>query len=246
MGLSMLLMTMSSAVGAASVQIFAAASLQTALVDVLKGYDGQVGVSWASSSMLARQIAMGAPAGLFLSANDEWMDWLEERSAINPQSRTSLVGNQLVLFAKRDVGFDYSSDMSIPKILQNASDHGKLAIGAPDHVPVGLYARQALQTMGLWDKLKTQLVPAENAPAVVRLVHYGVASIGIAYATDIKGRKDVRLLASIDPTTHKDIVYSMALTTHSDETMKRLYDYLRSEKAQKIFISHGFLPGDPS
>ena len=166
--------------------ILAAASSAHAIDEVIglfeAGPEDRVVASYAGTSALARQIESGAPADIFLAANTAWMDHVEALGLIEPGSRQPLAGNRLVFVTgKSDMApFEPSPSLDFGALLAG----GRLAIGNPDHVPAGIYARQALETLGLWPEAKDRLAPTADVRAALALVARGEAPLGIVYATD--------------------------------------------------------------
>ncbi|TAN56029.1 MAG: molybdate ABC transporter substrate-binding protein, partial [Rhodospirillales bacterium] len=197
-----------------SVTVFAAASTTNALDEIgalfaAKGL-GNIRPSYASSSTLAKQIEQGAPAHLFVSADLKWADYLAERKLLNPDFRINLLGNRLVLIAPADaktpqITLDKTTDLAA--LLGN----GRLAVGDPDHVPVGLYAKQALQGMKQWERLEPRLARASSVRAALALVERGEAPLGIVYSTDAAVAKNVKVVAAFPESLHETILYPFAL-----------------------------------
>lgn len=223
------------------VLIFAAASLQTALEDMKPQLasvaGGPVDVSYAASSALARQIEAGAPADLFISADLEWMDYLQERNAIRRESRVNLLGNSLVLVAP--VGDVPALSIAPGFRLAEALGVGRLAIADPA-VPAGRYGRAALTSLGVWDSVADRLAPAENVRAALLLVSRREAPLGVVYRTDAAADPAVAIVDTFPPTSHPPIVYPAALLPAADARANVIFDFLRSEPASAVFARHGF------
>lgn len=226
------------------VTVFAAASLTDALQEIARAYHAATGVqvrlSFAASSTLARQIEAGAPADIFASANERWMDELARKDLIEPDSRTSPIANRLVLIAPGggpdEVELGRDTDLAA---LLGAD--GRLAVGDPDHVPAGLYARQALQALGQWDRLAPRLARADNTRAALALVERGEAPLGIVYATDAAITPRVRVIAIFPADSHAPISYPFALVKGSDNADARaFFRYLTGAEAGAIFARFGF------
>ncbi len=223
--------------------VYAAASLSRALDEVLDAF-GQthaapVSANYASSSTLARQIAQGAPADLYLSANLQWMDYLADAGLLANDSRHTLLGNQLVLVTADD------SNLAAIKLTPNwdlAASLGdsRLAVGDPDHVPAGRYAMEALQWLGLWPVAEPRLARANNVRGALALVERGEAPLGIVYASDAIGAK-VRVLGHFEPQSHSPIDYPVAIVRDADSPDARaLLAFLQTPAAASIFRRHGF------
>lgn len=234
----------SAADEARSVLVFAAASLTDVLNDLGRAFTEQshVGVksSFAASSALAKQIEAGAPADVFFSADLEWVDYLDQRKLLRSGSRRDVVTNRLVLIAPADSkvsvkiapGFD----------LVRALGGGRLATGDPDSVPVGKYARAALEKLGLWERVSSRIVRAENVRAALAFVARGEAPLGIVYRTDALAEKRVRIVDVFPQDSHPPITYPIAVTTRAGPEAQRFVDFVTGEAARQIFSKYGFQP----
>jgi molybdate transport system substrate-binding protein len=223
--------------------VLAASSLQGAIEEVAdawaeQGHPRPV-LSFAASSALARQVESGAPADIFVSADEEWMDTLAEDGFVQGERR-DLLGNRLVLVAPP--ASTIAVDLDDPTGLLRALPPGsRIAMGDPEAVPAGKYGRAAFESLGLWPALKDRIAPAENVRAALALVEAGEAPLGVVYETDALASAKVKVVAVIPPESHPKIVYPAALLakTPSDET-KALYDFLAGNEAREIFARHGF------
>lgn len=225
------------------VTIFAAASTTTAINEIAAVYEdlglGAVRPVFAASSTLAKQIARGAPADLFLSANVAWMDYLEERDHLVASSRGDLLGNRLVLIAlkERPLSIDIEAGFDLAGVLGG----GRLAMGDPEHVPAGIYAKAALETLDAWDGLNGHTAHTANVRAAMALVERGAAAAGIVYASDAAISSKVATVGSFPSHSHPPIVYPLAIVT--DQTRRAVTafrDFLRGPEAQEIFARSGF------
>jgi molybdate transport system substrate-binding protein len=230
------------------VTVFAAASTTDALQAVLAAFrtarpETSVRASFAASSTLAKQIARGAPADLYLSANTGWMDYLEKHGRIAPDSRMDLLGNRLVLIAPK--GADLPARI---EALPQALGDRRLAIGDPAHVPAGIYARKALKTLGIWAELRGRRAYAADVRAALALVGRGEAAAGIVYATDARISDAVQAVATLPADSHPPIAYPLARVQGADSAdVRALYRFLRGERARAIFREHGFaVPSAPA
>jgi molybdate transport system substrate-binding protein len=230
--------------------VFAAASLQDALRalepawrEAAKG-NPPLRFSFAASSALARQIAQGAPADLFASADEPWMDWLAERGLIEPASRVSPIGNALVLIGPTD-----RAPPSEPTLARGGTDlrrllgeGGRMAVGDPAHVPAGRYARAALEWLGQWEALAPRLARADNVRAALLLVERGEAPLGIVYATDAAASRTVRVLGTFPPASHPPIAYPFALTKAAagDARARALLAFLTGPASAATWRRFGF------
>ncbi len=222
--------------------VFAAASLQTALDEACRQWQGQTGqkisVSYAASGPLAKQIEAGAPADLFIAADLAWMDFLAARMAIHPESRVNLLRNDLVLVAPKSYPGTVvlSRDLDLLALLKD----GRLAMGDPDSVPAGTYGRAALTSLGLYAKIEGRLARAESVRAALALVSRGEAPFGIVYASDAVADTGVRVVAMFAEASHPPIVYPAALTRTGDPEAGAFLRWLATPAAQAIFVRFGF------
>lgn len=233
-----------------SVYIYAAASLGDALDAAIARYEARRAVDivpvYAASSTAARQIANGAPAELYFSANERWMDWLGEQG-ITLTGRGDLLHNQLVLIAPRDGDTRPITLGAGNALAARLGDGRRLAMGDPAHVPAGIYARQALQSLGEWQALEPRLARADNVRAALALVERGEAPLGIVYQTDARASDRVRALATFPADSHTPITYPLALVGESPSDAARDFrDWLASEQALAIFKDFGFATTKPS
>lgn len=234
------------AVAADNITVFAAASLTNAMQDIASQYQKEKGVtvvsSFASSSTLARQLEQGAPADLFISADQQWMDDAVAKKSVITRTRYTLLGNDLVLIAPRSaaakaVTLDPQTDW---KTLLHGE---RLAVGDPDHVPAGIYAKEALQKLGAWDGVAPALAPANNVRAALALVERNETPYGIVYGSDAVASDKVQVVGRFPATSHKPVEYPMAIVNdHDTATVKAFYDYLKGPQAAAIFKHYGFTP----
>ena len=223
--------------------VLAAASLQDALEAVAAQWTGQGHpppvLSFAATSALARQIESGAPADLFISADEKWMDEVEAKGMIRAGTRMDLLGNSLVLVAPANSEVQIAIADGFP--LAAALGTGRLAMADPDAVPAGRYGKEALTTVGVWDAVADKVAPAENVRAALTLVGRGEAPLGVVYATDARADPKVRLVASFPEASHTPIRYPVAVlksANHNDAAAFRAY--LSSPEAGEIFHRYGF------
>lgn len=222
-------------------RIFAAASLQTALTRIAAAYRGSGGplrLSFGASSAMARQIAQGAPADLFISADEEWMDWLAQRRLIATGTRRNILSNRLVLIAPKSSTVSLKIAPGMP--LAAALGGGRLAIADPVSVPAGKYGKAALTKLGVWDSVAGRLAPAENVRAALAYVARGETPLGIVYATDAHAEPKVRVVGTFPQATHPRILYPAALTRASPAG-RAVLDYLSGPRAMAVFAAEGFL-----
>lgn len=217
--------------------VLAAASLQEALSEVAEAWAGQGHpppvLSFAGTSALARQVEQGAPADLFVSADEEWMDALERQGLLRSGTRADLLSNRLVLIAPVASRATGLADLG----------EGRLALADPDAVPAGRYARSALEYLGTWGSVSARIAPAENVRAALALVERGEAPLGIVYATDALASDKVRVVEALPAASHPPIRYPLAIlaaSAHPDAAALRAF--LTSPEAAEIFARHGFGP----
>lgn len=227
-----------------NITVFAASSLTNALNDIAAKYQQETGVkttlSFASSSALARQVALGAPANIYLSANEKWMDYVEQQGAVIDNSRVDVLKNSLVMVAPTDYPQNNIS-LSASWDLSKALDGTRLAVGNPDNVPAGRYAKQSLEFMHLWKQAEPLLARANNVRSALVLVERGEAKLGIVYKTDAEISKKVKIVATFPEDSHKPITYPMALVKGNDTpAAKAFYQYLQHDEAKAIFKQYGF------
>jgi molybdate transport system substrate-binding protein len=222
--------------------VLAAASLQesmTAAADAwaTRGHPKPV-IAFAASSALARQIEAGAPADLFASADEEWMNELAAKQRIVPATRTDFLGNRLVVVAAANSKTRMPSrGAALAKLLAA----GPLAMADPDSVPAGKYGKAALVRLGAWDAVSPHVVRAENVRAALALVERGAAPFGIVYETDARASRMVRIAGVFPESSHAPIVYSLAriagATNPEGEVFRR---FLVSREGKAIFVRYGF------
>ncbi|MBS0469992.1 MAG: molybdate ABC transporter substrate-binding protein [Proteobacteria bacterium] len=227
---------------AADVVVFAAASLTDALGDVGKAYKAKTGkdvvFSFAASSALARQIESSSGADMFMSADLDWMDYLDNRGLIAHDTRTNLLGNRLVLIAPSDSNIAVRIAPHFD--LLGALNGGRLSVADPDSVPAGKYARTALTTLGVWNNVVNHLVNAENVRVALAYVARAEAPLGIVYATDAYSDKHVRIVGSFPDSSHPPIVYPVALTRDARPEAKAFLVFLSDSEARATFEKNGF------
>lgn len=215
--------------------VLAASSLQDALTEAGEAWaaDGHAApaFSFAATSALARQVEQGAPADLFLSADEAWMDRVEQRGRLRVGSRTEWLGNRLVLVAGKDGTVRSLADLG----------QGHLALADPKAVPAGKYAKAALQNLGVWDAVERRVVPAENVRAALALVERGEASLGLVYATDAAASDGVDVVRELPAASHPPIRYTAAILAASDHPdAEGFLAFLQSGEARETFAAHGF------
>lgn len=241
--LSALALILSAEAALADVTVFAAASLKTALDEVAADWTETTGtkvtLSYGGTPALAKQIAEGAPADIFLSASVAWMDDLQDKALIQPDSRRDLLGNSLILVGavgEAPVAIDGSLDLA------GLLGGGKLSMALVDAVPAGQYGKEALENLGLWAAVEPSVVQSENVRAALQLVALGEAPLGIVYASDAVAEPGVAVLGTFPADSHKPIVYPGALTVTAEREAAAFLDHLSSPAAQEVFRANGFVP----
>jgi molybdate transport system substrate-binding protein len=223
--------------------VFAAASLTNVLGEIAPAWEKASGVSvklsFAASSVLARQIEAGGTADVFISADQEWMDYLQTRDLIDRSSRRNLVGNRLVLIAPADSKIELKIARGFR--LADALAGGRLATGDPDTVPVGRYARSALTTLGVWDEVADRLVRADNVRSAMLFVARGEVPLGIVYATDAAVDPKVRIIDTFPADTHAPITYPAAATRGAKPEATAFVVFLKGDEARVAWRKFGFV-----
>jgi molybdate transport system substrate-binding protein len=222
------------------VLVFAAASLKTALDEIAAAWAASSGkrasISYAGSNTLAKQIEAGAPAAIFISADLDWMDYLDRKGLIRPETRTNLLGNSLVLIAPKDE----AKSVEIGPGLADRISGGRLAVSDVNAVPAGRYGKAALEKLGAWAGVKDRMAQAESVRAALLLVSRGEAPLGVVYRTDAVADPNVAIVATFPPDSHPPIVYPAALTKVASPDAADWLAFLRSGTARIAFEKQGF------
>jgi molybdate transport system substrate-binding protein len=222
--------------------VFAASSTTKPLQEIISIYNrekpgNKIIASFASSSALARQIENGAPAAVFLSANPEWMDYLNQKNLIDAKSRKNFLGNSLVIVANKNEkikikmakGFNFTNSFS-----------GKIALADPQHVPAGIYARQGLEYFGWWKTIEAKIVATMDVKAALNLVEKDECPVGIVYASDTKFSENIKIIGRFPEESHEPVIYPVALLKNSPAAARDFFNFLFSKKAEQIFLNNGF------
>jgi molybdate transport system substrate-binding protein len=224
--------------------MFAAASLTDAMKDVsalwVKAGHPPPSLSFGASSTLARQIEEGAPAALFASADEKWMDYLAQKNLIAADTRKDLLGNDLVLVVPADkpIHVTIGPDFDLLGLL---GANGRLATGDPAHVPAGIYAEQALKKLGWWDKVAPHLARTADVRAALLLVERGEAPAGIVYSTDAAVSKAVMVAGTFPASSHDPVSYPFAVVkSHDTPEARALLTFLEGPQARAVFVQRGF------
>mgnify|MGYP003677136951 CR=1 FL=1 len=233
--------------GPPPIDLFAAASLREVLDALAADYLTQTGrtvrITYAGSAQLARQIDQGAPADLFVAADEAWMDWLDARGRVERATRRRVAGNTLVLIAPvgtDDAPVDLGSDVALDERLGD----GRLAV-ADATVPAGRYGRQALTRLGLWTGVEHRLAPGDSVRAALALVARGEVPLGVVYATDARAEPRVRVVATFPAGSHAPIVYPAARLRRSQgggdaAAAQAVLDRMSGADGQAVFQRFGF------
>jgi molybdate transport system substrate-binding protein len=227
--------------------VFAAASLTDSLREIASAYEQEHGTkisfNLAASSFLARQIEEGAPADIFLSADEAKMDALEQRGRIINDTRQTLLGNSLVIVTARDSALSIHSpdDLLRPEVKQ-------LALADPKAVPAGIYSRLYFEKIGIWNQIAPKVIPTANVRAALAAVESGNVEAGMVYSTDAGISKQVKVAYEVPPADSPKIRYPVAVIKDSEhlESAKQFLTYLRSGKASAIFRHYGFVVLPPA
>ena len=236
-----LLFFVSPARAQASLTVFAASSLTDSMKAVAAAYQAKTGtkvtLSFGGSNTLAQQIEQGASADLFMSADSDWMDFLQKNNRIANDTRRNLLGNRLVL-----IGGSQSKPLAIaPKFdLAGALGGSRLALADPNSVPAGKYGKAALTALGVWDSVADKLAPAENVRVALEYVSRGESPYGIVYETDARVDSGVHVVGAFPENTHPPIVYPVALTKNAAPAAKDFLAYLSGPESKAIFEKAGF------
>ncbi|MGC8660423.1 MAG: molybdate ABC transporter substrate-binding protein [Desulfomonilaceae bacterium] len=225
------------------VMVFAAASTTNALGEIANLFKRSTGIdvecSFASSSTLAKQIEQGAPASILISADEDWMNYLANKNIVDTKSQVALLGNTLVLIAPVQNKLNKIDNFKTGLI--TALGNGRMATGDPDHVPVGKYAKAALQKLGVWKDIEPRLARASDVRGALALVERGEAPLGIVYSTDATITMKVKVIGTFPSETYPPIVYPAALVTGNDtDDARKFFEFLKGAQAKAIFEKYGF------
>jgi molybdate transport system substrate-binding protein len=231
------------------VLVFAAASLKPALDEIIATPDAkaicppsacEIKASYAASSQLEHQIEAGAPASIFISADQDWMNAADAKGKIVKASRADLLGNALVLVAPKDstVSLKIAPKFDLAGAL---GKDGHIALGEPNSVPAGKYAKASLTSLGVWDSIQPRIVSADNVRAALNFVAKGEAPLGVVYRSDAVSEPAVRVVDTFPDASHAPIVYPAAIVTdHDTPAARKLIELLRAPSSQAIFTRYGF------
>ena len=229
---------------APGVTVMAAASLTDALRELGQAWATKGNPAprfvFAASSALARQVEQGAPADIFMSADEPWADYLQERNLLLPGTRVSPLGNRLVLIAPANQPGGVALAPGV-ELLARLGPTGRIATGDPASVPVGKYAQAALTKLGVWDQVQPRLARAENVRAALLLVERGEAPLGIVYATDAAASPGVRVVGTFPENSHPPVTYPFAILARGDRPeVQALFAFLTGPEAAAVYRRLGF------
>jgi molybdate transport system substrate-binding protein len=226
-----------------SLTVFAAASMKNALDDISAAYTAKTGVkitaSYAASSVLAKQLEQGAPADIFISADTDWMDYAIGKKSITESTRVNLLGNSIVLIAAKDSKLDnVKIDQGFD--LAGLAGSGRIATGDVKSVPVGKYAKAALEKLGSWSAAEPKFAMADSVRAALALVSRGEAPLGIVYATDARIDPGVKIIGTFPASSHPAIIYPVAATATAKSEAADYLAFLKSSASKTILEKYGF------
>ncbi|KJY83855.1 molybdate transporter [Vibrio galatheae] len=236
-----LLMCASFSTHAEKLRVYAASSMTNVVNELVTQFEANqpVAVSkvYGGSASLARQIAQGAPADIYISANQQWMEYLQGQGVVGSDAVTNLASNRLVVIAPEGekVPFELSDSESWLAELGEF----RLAIGQPNAVPAGMYAKEALVNLGVWQMLESRLAPTNNVRIALTLVERSETPLGIVYQTDAMQSQESQIVAVLPAKLHTRIVYPMAVLNEKPQT-KAFAEFLSSRQAQNVLLSYGF------
>jgi len=218
--------------------IFAAASLKNALDEVAAVYSARPVISYGASSALAKQIENGAPADIFISADLDWMDYVEKAGLLAPGTRRNLLGNRLVLIApaRHPVQLQPAPGFAIVRALGN----GRIALADPQSVPAGKYAKAAFEKLGVWDRVSGKVAAADNVRAALLLVARGEALLGVVYQTDANAETNVMVAGLFPADSHPPIIYPVAALKSAKPGAAAFLEFMGNSQSRRIFEKHGF------
>jgi molybdate transport system substrate-binding protein len=232
-----------------TLSVFAAASMKNALDEIDAAYTIKTGTwitaSYAASSALAKQIEQGAPADVFVSADTDWMDYATAKKTINESTRADLLGNSIVLIAPKDSRID-TVDIGPGFDLAKLVGDGKIATGDVKSVPIGKYAKAALEKLGAWQATEPKFAMTESVRAALTLVARGEAVLGIVYSTDAKVEPGVKIVGTFPADSYPAIIYPVAATTTAKPETADYLAFLHSTAAKNILEKVRVqIPGKP-
>ena len=231
--------------GAENILVLSAASLGPAVTEIAKDFSRRTGivtrVSTGSSGTLARQIIQGAPADIYIAAATQWIDRLAGEGHLSARLIRQLLRNRLVVVSPASDPDNSLLDLTKPIAVLNRLNGGRLAIGDPSHVPAGQYAKQAIETLGLWPTVRDHLARQVNARAVLALVERGEAPLGVVYATDLALSTSVQIAAIVPADLHDPILYTAAVVAGRNRPeVVAFFNTLKEPTSEVIYTEYGF------
>ncbi|WP_375749887.1 molybdate ABC transporter substrate-binding protein [Vibrio sp. HN007] len=237
-----LLILFSAQSAAQNLKVYAASSMTNSIKEIGEKFKEKTGIKvitvFGGSASLARQIEKGAPADIYISANEKWMDYLIEKNVVKPTNSRDIARNRLVIVSGSKSGITEFSPED-KKNWMEVTKNSRLAVGQTDSVPAGIYAKQAMEFLGVWDEMKPRLAAANNVRFALALVERGETDIGIVYQTDAIYSDAVTSLAVLPEESHAPIMYPAARLTDSNES-EQFYDFLFSDEANSVLNRYGF------
>jgi molybdate transport system substrate-binding protein len=229
---------------AAEVIVFAPSSLTEVLRDVGAAWEAQqperVNFNFSNTPIMAKQIAQGAPANIFICADRVWMDWLDERELVAPGTRHIMMGTEMVLIMRRDLAHDITLSPSLD-LVSLLGPQGRLAMGDPASLPAGIYGKEALTYYGLWDSVQNKVVPTNSLRAVSALVDKGEVRLGVVYATEAIAYTNVKVVAVFPPESYSPVIFPVAIPKSGDTPAARTFlAFLAGPEARAIMQRRGF------
>ena len=226
-----------------SITIFCAASLTDVISEIVAGFEEkeqiEVKLNLASSGTLARQIEHGATPGIFISANKNWIDYLNQLNLTIPETEKSIAGNSMVLIAPLESildSFAFSTDINLPELFE-----GRISIGDPQHVPAGTYAKQVFENLGFEKELESRILPAKDVRSALMVVEMGEVEAGVVYKTDAMKSKKVKIITEFPDSLHEPVNYYMVIINkQQNETSTKLYNYIVSQETEPVWEKYGF------
>lgn len=227
------------------VRVYAASSLTNVINEIAATFEAKSGIAVASvyggSSSLSRQIEYGAPADIYISANSRWSEYLIGKQLAKRDNVTSITSNQLVVVSNQPLQSKLNPDDI--ESWRSALSGQRLAVGEPNSVPVGIYSKEALKSLGVWSDIYRSIAPVKNVRAALALAERGETPLAIVYLTDARLSDSVQIVASISPELHSPISYPAMLLSDNQQS-RRFYQFLSSDTAKAIFLKHGFIEVD--
>ncbi|ADD68403.1 molybdenum ABC transporter, periplasmic molybdate-binding protein [Denitrovibrio acetiphilus DSM 12809] len=225
--------------------IYAAASTTNAVNEIIANYEAETGnevtSSYASSGTLAKQIDNSAPADIFISANVKWMTWLEGKGKVDKTTVAPLLANRLALIAPSKSEIKASETLDNDTAVKLLTTSGRIAIGDPAHVPAGIYAQKAMESLGVWEEVSGTVARMQNVRVALATVEKNAVPLGIVYSSDAARSKQVKIVGLFDEELHGAIRYPVAVVAgKANDTVMSFYNYLKTEKSAKIFEKYGF------